>query len=389
MNEQEKFEAKRIKSLKEYEVLDTLPEKEFDELVELAAEVYGVPVSYISLMDSERQWFKSMIGLSINEAQRNHSFCNYTIMNPDKVNVVKDATKDERYKDNPYVTQEPHIQFYAGISLKSKDNLPIGTLCVVDYKPRKFDEAQERLLRGIAQRIMNLLEMRKNNLIQEKELGKTKQKLHLTFSRLIEAQEIARIGSWDWDVKNNNLDWSDMMYEIFNIGRDIDKKNLFKAWKEKVFEEDAERILDIVKSTLKNKMDIDFIYKAKVRGSILWIETKGKIIADHNGEVAHISGTAQDITSRKATEMEREVYASTLHDMLFDLSHKVRRPISNCLGLVDAINYETLPLEKVYEFAKYLKSSVKEIDEYIRQLSEYVYENQKVISNVKYKKEES
>lgn len=389
MNEQEKFEAKRIKSLKEYEVLDTLPEKEFDELVELAAEVYGVPVSYISLMDSERQWFKSMIGLSINEAQRNHSFCNYTIMNPDKVNVVKDATKDERYKDNPYVTQEPHIQFYAGISLKSKDNLPIGTLCVVDYKPRKFDEAQERLLRGIAQRIMNLLEMRKNNLIQEKELGKTKQKLHLTFSRLIEAQEIARIGSWDWDVKNNNLDWSDMMYEIFNIGRDIDKKNLFKAWKEKVFEEDAERILDIVKSTLKNKMDIDFIYKAKVRGSILWIETKGKIIADHNGEVAHISGTAQDITSRKATEMEREVYASTLHDMLFDLSHKVRRPISNCLGLVDAINYETLPLEKVYEFAKYLKSSVKEIDEYIRQLSEYVYENQKVITNVKYKKEES
>src|SRR6266699_2427061 len=124
-------EKKRLKVLWQYQVLDTVPEEVFDDLTELAARICEAPIAMITLVDENRQWFKSKVGVTISETSRDISFCSHAIGQPDLF-IVPDATKDERFAQNPLVISEPKVRFYAGAQLVTPDGHALGTLCVID-----------------------------------------------------------------------------------------------------------------------------------------------------------------------------------------------------------------------------------------------------------------
>lgn len=155
-------ESKRLKVLWQYEVLDTVPEEVFDDLTELAARICEAPIALISLVDEKRQWFKSKVGVSVSETSRDLSFCAYAITQSDLF-IVPDATRDQRFANNPLVTSDPKIRFYAGAPLITPDGHALGTLCVIDKVPRELRLEQKQALRILARHVVSQLELRRRS----------------------------------------------------------------------------------------------------------------------------------------------------------------------------------------------------------------------------------
>ncbi|MBI5364744.1 MAG: PAS domain S-box protein [Planctomycetes bacterium] len=154
-------ESECLRELAEYDVLDTLPERVFDDLVHLAAHVCGAPIALLTVLDEHRQWFKARIGLDAAETPRDVAFCAHAVLRPELL-VVRDAWLDERFADNPLVRGEPFIRFYAGMPLSTSEGRAIGTLCVIDRVPRVLGAEQEHALRVLASTAMAHLELRRN-----------------------------------------------------------------------------------------------------------------------------------------------------------------------------------------------------------------------------------
>ncbi len=154
-------EVERLKALEDYEILDTLPEQDFDDITYIASQICGTPISLVSLVDERRQWFKSHYGLDLQETARELSFCGYAINNPSQPFIVKDAHEDARFKANPLVTGNPNITFYAGVPLVNPEGHPLGTLCVIDQKPRELTAEQMKALEALARMVMRHLEERR------------------------------------------------------------------------------------------------------------------------------------------------------------------------------------------------------------------------------------
>ncbi len=156
-------EEERLNELNSFNILDTPNESEFDEIVNLASHICEAPISLISLIDRNRQWFKSKVGVEGQESPRVHAFCSHAIMGDDLF-TVENALNDERFSTNPYVINPPYVRFYAGYPLKTSNNLNLGTLCVIDTKPRKLSKFQEDSLKILANVIINKLELRLRNI---------------------------------------------------------------------------------------------------------------------------------------------------------------------------------------------------------------------------------
>ena len=154
-------ETQRLAILREYNVLDSMPEQAFDDLTLLAAQICQTPITLISLIDEDRQWFKSRVGLNAAETSRDAAFCAHAILNPDEVLEVPDAQLDPRFADNPLVTGDPHIRFYAGAPLVTADGLALGTLCVIDRVPRKLSAEQTAALQALSRTVVARLELRR------------------------------------------------------------------------------------------------------------------------------------------------------------------------------------------------------------------------------------
>ncbi|MFY1045981.1 ATP-binding protein [Chryseobacterium sp. GP-SGM7] len=178
-------EQNRLKALYSYDILDTATEKDFDELTELAAAICDTPISLISFVDKDRQWFKSHYGLDARQTDRCYSFCSHAIQNPDQLMQVEDAQNDIRFQDNPLVTGSPEIRFYAGIPLLDKDGYALGSLCVIDQKPKLLNETQQKALRTISHQVIDKLLLRKNN----NDLILSNHSLTKANNNLIEAEE--------------------------------------------------------------------------------------------------------------------------------------------------------------------------------------------------------
>jgi len=153
-------EQERVGALRASGIVDTAPERSYDQLAELAASICGTPIAIVSLIDSDRQWFKSKVGLSVTETSRDIAFCAHAIVHGDLL-VVPDAATDQRFADNPLVTSDPHIRFYAGAPLVTPEGHALGTLCVLDHVPRQLSEQQLEALRVLSSQAVAQIELRK------------------------------------------------------------------------------------------------------------------------------------------------------------------------------------------------------------------------------------
>ncbi len=152
-------ESERMTWLEDLGILDTVEEQAYDDLTTLAAHICDTPIALVSLVDRERQWFKSHHGLPARETPRELAFCAHAILD-EQLFVVEDADRDERFHDNPLTTGEPHVKFYAGAPLRLRDNINLGTLCVIDHHARRLDDSQRAALSALARQVVSQMELR-------------------------------------------------------------------------------------------------------------------------------------------------------------------------------------------------------------------------------------
>jgi len=181
-------EAGRIAALEKYAILDTDPAQSFDDFTLLASFVCRTPIALISLVDEDRQWFKSRVGIDASETSRDIAFCSTAILQSDLF-VVPDALLDERFRDNPLVASDPYIRFYAGAPLINEDGYALGTLCVVDRSPRELAPEQREALKALSRLVIAQLEFRRNLLLLKEALTDRTKEEHERQRELVHVQE--------------------------------------------------------------------------------------------------------------------------------------------------------------------------------------------------------
>ena len=231
-----KNEEERMKSLESYAILDTLSETEFDNLTFLAAQICDTPISLVTFIDNDRQWFKSRIGLDVFQTPRDYAFCTHAINKPNDVFIVPDSREDERFFDNPVVIGEPNVVFYAGVPLVTEKGLPLGTLCVIDQIPRELTPNQIISLKALANQTLKLLELRLNKMELESTMGKLRKKN-------VELEKFAQIAAHDLKSPLNNITGlTDFFVESYG----------------EAFDQEGKEILNMIKtSSIKLKEMID------------------------------------------------------------------------------------------------------------------------------------
>lgn len=155
-------EEERLAELLGLAILDSLPEESYDQFARLASQVCDAPIALVSLVDAQRQWFKARVGLDVCQTGRDEAFCAHAILPPQEMLVVPDTLADARFRDNPLVTGAPHVRFYAGAPIVLASGLPVGTLCVLDTRPRQLWPWQLQTLALLAKRTARLLEKRRD-----------------------------------------------------------------------------------------------------------------------------------------------------------------------------------------------------------------------------------
>ena len=209
-------DTQRVSSLYDYNLLDSLPEEEYDNITRIASEICHMPISLITLLDTDRQYFMSKVGMEDKQTPRDISFCGHAIERPDEIMIVKDSSKDERFYDNPLVTGTPNVGFYAGVPLVNEEGYALGTLCVLDNKPNDLTEAQKQTLQALARQVVAYFELRKKNI----ELNMQKEELKVLNQSL---ERFAYVAAHDLKSPCNNLSQlADMLKS--NYGAKLDEE---------------------------------------------------------------------------------------------------------------------------------------------------------------------
>jgi GAF domain-containing protein len=223
-------EMARLEVLRSLEVLDTAPEVEFDAIVNGARHLFGCKMAYVSLVDTQRQWFKARCGIDITETDREISFCSRTVA-ADEMLVIPDAGQDPHFASNPLVLGPPFIRFYAGVPLRVKSEgngalLPVGTLCVADGRAHYPSADKLAILQGMARVVEALLETRRlsrESLRLALERQDALDDMARTQRLLQHAERMARIGSWRLELATGHVHWSDQTYAIHALEPGLDK----------------------------------------------------------------------------------------------------------------------------------------------------------------------
>lgn len=291
------IELERLAALNQLEVLDTPAEPLFDSLTELAAQTFSVPIALISLIDRERQWFKACIGLDVDHTARDISFCQHAITSDD-VMVVHDATADERFRDNPLVVGAPAIRFYAGAPLITPEGQHLGTLCIIDTMPRVFSKRDGSRLAAIAKSVMQALVWRHESRERERIAIVAAEQSEL----LMQAEDMAGIGTWSWDAVADRTTWSDQVYRIhgFTVGSEAPP---LQGVLERYHPTDAKQLSDLVQQALVAGQSYALtarIYRPD--GEERQVVARGACRRDASGEIVGLMGTFQDVTEHVASE---------------------------------------------------------------------------------------
>jgi len=342
-------EAARLEALREYGLLDTVPEQAFDDLTLLAAQICQTPIALVSLVDDQRQWFKSKIGMSATETSRDIAFCAHTILNRHEILEVRDAEADARFRDSPLVTSDPHVRFYAGAPLVNQEGHSLGALCVMDRSPRSLSPEQLAALGALSRLVVGQLEMRRQSrslaeeiadrqhaktvlrgqfeelaaskleterllelaeksrrallsvLEDEKQAG---QKLRESEERFRQLAENIQEVFWITNTAKNQMIYVSPAYEKI-WGRTCDSLlQSPQSWLEAIHPED---LTSVREAALNRQSHGEYTEEYRIirpDGTSRWISDRGFPVHNAAGEVYRIVGTASDITERKGLEAD-------------------------------------------------------------------------------------
>lgn len=342
----------RLAILKEYEIMDTPAEAQFDDLTQLASEICGAPVGLISLLNDEKQWFKSKIGTDASESPLEHAFCRYAIRSSD-VFQIPDTTADANFRDNPLVVGAPYIRFYAGAPLVAPDGTVFGTLCVVDTKPRELNGFQKNALTILAKQVVIALEQRKQALRAARER-----------EREFEiATNAASVGIWEWIIATGEFRLSAMERQILGLTH-VGPKFGLKDFEAIVFRDDFKALQETLQRCLRGEAEYNTEFRIIRNGEIRWITGRGTVIRDSEGQPVRMVGANMDITAIRKSAFEREemrmresaaISASRLKtEFLANMSHEIRTPLNGIVGLANLLLDENLSHGQLH-FAESIK----------------------------------
>jgi len=288
-------EEQRLGALNNLRVLDTKSEAQFDRITKLAAMICESDISLISLIDSDRQWFKSKYGLDADETPRDISYCGHAI-NQDDIFIIEDANAHEDFKDNPLCVGAPHVVFYAGVPLKTSNGFNIGTLCTIHSKAKTLNNDQIDALKDLADQVVKLLELR------------------LVSKQFNEISNAAKIGHWSFDLSSQNIEWSPKMFELFNFDP-INGNPNFEQYKSLIHPDDFENVQNSIFKSIKKKKAYKINHRVfNTNGEEVWLEGYGEPVFDKNGEVIAINGVCQDINDKMLKSLELKEYQKELKE---------------------------------------------------------------------------
>jgi signal transduction histidine kinase len=318
------FEQSRLQALLGYRVLDTPADPAFDRLTALASDLFDAPIALVSLVDDERQWFKSRVGLDECETPRDQAFCAHAIkLDPGAVMVVEDATQDPRFLDNPLVTGAPGIRFYAGAVLTSADGHNLGTLCVIDTKARP---------EGLSHREANRLRALAQVVIDELELARTTRKSVEKRRLLSLAEAVSGVGHWRHVIKTGEVRWSDEVYRIHGVTRETFDP-AFNAAVEFYGPEERATLDALILSALATGEGYDFeMNLRRADGETRVVVCRAVCELDENGAVEAMFGVFQDVTEHVDALRAAQTATVAKAEFLANISHELRTPLTSILG---------------------------------------------------------
>ena len=290
-------ELLRLDALDSYRILDTAREAAFDDIVSIAAEICGVPMALVSLVDDRRQWFKAALGLDATETPRSVAFCAHAIQQSD-VFVVEDATQDVRFSENPLVTSDPNLRFYAGAQLVTADGHALGTLCVLDRQPRTLTATQHLALKALARQVMMQMELRKS--LEDTRLSEEK---------LRRAQEAGGVGLFAIELASDQLSGTPEFWRIFGFTGTLPRSA--SIINELVIVEDRAAISTRAARDLGDTtLQAEYRIRRADTGELRWIERNADYERDATGQRIRLTGVVRDITERRMAQRDAEANAA-------------------------------------------------------------------------------
>lgn len=285
-------ERARLAALYDYAVLDSAEESSYDDLTLLASQICQTPIALVSLIDDERQWFKSRVGLAVQETPRDVAFCAHAIGQPDQVFEIRDAHLDARFSDNPLVTGAPHIRFYAGAPLVTADHHALGTLCVIDEVPRTLTPQQTELLQALSRQVVQLLELRRALNQVKRDAVRTRQLAQAVEQSPASIVMVDKAGTIDY-VNPKFIELTGYTREEV-LGRN---PRILQSGNHT-----AQEYQDLWQTLTSGKTWYGQFCNKKKNGDIFWEQASISPLVDSDGRITHYVGVKEDITLKRATE---------------------------------------------------------------------------------------
>lgn len=357
----------RINAVKRFLELKDSEKQDLDDLVAIAAEICGKPIALVTLLDEQKQWFKINKGLDVSSTNRDVAFCNYTIAE-NKVFIVEDAHTDERFANNPLVTGEPNIRFYAGAPLTTNDGYNIGSLCVIDRIPGSLSPLQIRCLNSLAQQVMHRMEL--SNTVQSLQDASIK----------MEAQknELENIAVIHKAFLNSFNDYFILLDKNLNI---VAFNQAWKEFAEMIFKRTpcaGDKMIDYTTSSIRE--EFEDLGRAALNGEQVkieriahrynlqpfWYRARFAPFSNLEGDIIGISIIATNIEKEKKQGEAINFQNKTFSEIVRLQSHDIRMPLTNILSLLNLIKLEGCTLPEQY--LNCLQQSADKLDEVIHEI---------------------
>ena len=310
----------RVKEVHRYDYNNTLEISDLDFLSEMAAEICNTQSALVTLISKEEQWIKAAHGmdLEVRKFPREFTFCAHTINTPEKITVVKDAREDERFNENPFVTGEDPVIFYAGLPLVNSNGYAIGTICAIDNNPGELSADQKEKLKLLGKQVLNLLELKRKS----SELVKTNKELIYRQNQFDQITSGTSTATYEWNLKSNSITFNKEWWKLTGYDKTENSNKEITFWEGLVHPKD----LQAIRKRLFYHFDhpetkFHFEFRLMHRdGFWIWIETKGKFISNRSSSRPDIMyGLIQDISKKKKRNLEI-LYWKQLLDSLYELS---------------------------------------------------------------------